>query len=381
MVEHTQIKMVDLHQQYLNIKLEIDRAIQSVINETAFINGSEVKHFAEQLAIFCRVNHVVTCANGTDALQIALMSLGLKQGDEVILPSFTYVATAEAIALLNLKPVFVDVDLRSYNIDTNKIEKKITNKTRALIPVHLFGQCADMEKIMEISNKYDLAIIEDAAQAIGAQYRFKNGYVKTAGSIGNIGCLSFFPSKNLGCYGDGGAMLINDPDIAKRASMIANHGQKVKYHHELIGCNSRLDTLQAAILLVKLKYIDDYNKRRFKVAEKYNTAFKNLKNLITPKITKESTHVFNQYTIRMNGVDRDKLRTRLDQKGIPTMVYYPIPLHLQKAYRDYEFANDSFPVSERICKEVLSLPIHTELDELQQEFIISSVKETINEIS
>jgi dTDP-4-amino-4,6-dideoxygalactose transaminase len=372
--------MVDLYGQYKDVKDEIDSAIQSVINASAFINGPEVTSFAVELAKYNKINHAVTCGNGTDALQIALMTLDLSSGDEVLLPSFTYVATAEVCALLKLKPVFIDVDYDTFCIDIYKIEENITHKTKAIIPVHLFGQCAEMQSIIELSKEKDLKIVEDTAQAIGAKYTFSNDQVKFAGTMGDIGCLSFFPSKNLGCYGDGGAMLFHKEEMAKKAKMIANHGQRIKYHHDIVGCNSRLDTIQAAILNVKLKHLDEYNVARNLVAEKYNEAFKNFEQVLIPKTSENSTHVYHQYTLRIKDNRRDKMREALQKKGIPSMVYYPIPLHLQKAYYTNESHRKDLPVSEKLSMEVLSLPIHTEMTDEMVSIIIENVIDTIKEV-
>jgi UDP-2-acetamido-2-deoxy-ribo-hexuluronate aminotransferase len=369
-----QIQMVDLQSQYEKIKPEIDLAISEVVQSTKFINGPWVKTFSDELAMYLRANHVIPCANGTDALQIAMMALNLQPGDEVILPAFTYVATAEVIALLKLKPVMVDVHPEIFLLDTNKIEAAITAKTKAIVPVHLFGQCADMETIMTIAQKHNLYVIEDTAQAIGADYTFGNGKTHKAGTIGHIGCTSFFPSKNLGCMGDGGAMFTQDENIAKRLKMIANHGQSVQYQHDDIGVNSRLDTIQAAILSVKLKRLDEYAKARNEVANYYDETFANQPNLQIPKRVDNSTHVFHQYTLITSGIDRNLLRSFLAEKNIPSMVYYPIPLHFQKAYASNEFPEGSLPVTESLCKSVISLPISTEMDNEQLAYIASTVQ-------
>ena len=368
--------MVDLKGQYDKIKEEINTGIQDVINSTAFINGPKVHEFTKNLSEYLGGINVVSCANGTDALQIALMALNLEPGDEVILPVHTYVATAEVIALLKLKPVFIDVHPEFFTIDVTKIEEKISNKTKAIVPVHLYGQCADMEPIMEIASKYNLFVIEDTAQATGAIYTFSNGETAMAGTIGDIGTTSFFPSKNLGCYGDGGAMFINDNDLAKKCSMIANHGQSKKYHHDVIGCNSRLDTLQAAILDVKLKYLDDYTAARQHAAKIYDDLLKNISGIKTPKIFDNTTHVYHQYTLVLEeSVDRSDLQNFLKEKGIPSMIYYPVPLHKQKAYQNESTSDNRFPVTEKLSETVLSLPIHTELTREEQEFIVSSLTE------
>ncbi len=370
--------MVDLKGQYLKIKDEISVAMDNVLTNAAFINGPQVKAFENNLATYLGAKHVISCANGTDALQVALMALNLAPGDEVIVPAFTYVATAEVIALLKLTPVLVEVCPKTFNITAECIEKVITDKTKAIVPVHLYGQCADMEPILAIAEKYQLYIIEDTAQAIGAVYTFSNGEKKMAGTMGHIGCTSFFPSKNLGCYGDGGAAYTNDDDLAKRIRMIANHGQEKKYHHKVVGCNSRLDTLQAAILDVKLKYLDEYSKARNEVAEAYDEAFKGLNWLSIPIRSVNSTHVFHQYTIKLHDSTlRDSLKAFLQEKGIPSMVYYPISLHLQEAFKTDEFGVGDFPISEKLCSCVLSLPIHTEMKRDDLSYIIESVKSFI----
>lgn len=357
------IQMVDLKRQYEKIKPEVDAAIQNVINNTTFINGPEVKTFAGNLEQYLNVKHVIPCANGTDALQIAMMALGLKAGDEVITADFTYVATAEVIALLGLKPVLVDVYPDTFDIDVNAVEKAITPKTKAIVPVHLFGQCADMEKLMTVAKKHNLFVIEDTAQAIGADFIFSDGKKLKAGTIGTIGCTSFFPSKNLGCYGDGGAIYTNNDELAKKCRTIANHGQSTQYVHDSIGVNSRLDSIQAAVLNVKLKRLDKYAEARNNAAAFYDKAFANHPKIKTPVRSKKSTHVFHQYTIQLNGVNRAELKEYLASKDIPAMIYYPIPLHLQKAYADSRYRQGDFPVTEKLCSSVLSLPMHTELDE------------------
>jgi dTDP-4-amino-4,6-dideoxygalactose transaminase len=368
------IQMVDLQSQYLKIKNEIDQAIAEVLVSTKYINGPSVKAFADDLSAYLGVSHVIPCANGTDALQIAMMTLNLQPGDEVLLPAFTYVATAEVIALLRLKPVLVDVYPDTFLIDTTDLEKKITSRSKAIVPVHLFGQCANMNLIMQIAEKHKLYVIEDTAQAIGADYTMADGTVKKAGTIGHIGCTSFFPSKNLGCFGDGGAMFTNDAALGARLKMISNHGQSIQYHHDDIGVNSRLDTIQAAVLKVKLKHLDDYAIARNEVASYYDKAFANHPNLIIPKRAANSTHVFHQYTLITKGIARDELRTWLAQKQIPSMVYYPIPLHFQKAYASSDFPEGSLPVTESLCSAVISLPISTEMDEAQLSYIVSQVK-------
>ncbi len=372
------IQMVDLKSQYEKIKTEVDTAIQNVLTNTAFINGPEVKEFQKELEAYLGVKHVIPCANGTDALQIAMMALDLKPGDEVITADFTYVATAEVIGLLGLKPVLVDVVPDTFDIDIAAIEKAITSKTKAIVPVHLFGQCADMDKIMALAKKHNLYVIEDTAQAIGAEYTSADGTKKKAGTIGTIGCTSFFPSKNLGCYGDGGAIFTNDDALAAKIRMIANHGQSVQYVHDSIGVNSRLDSIQAAVLRIKLRDLDNYAAARNKAANYYDKAFANNPKLKTPARAKFSNHVFHQYTLQLAGVDRTALREYLASKDIPAMIYYPIPLHLQKAYLDPRYKEGDFPVTEKLCASVVSLPMHTELDEESLKYITSSVLEFVN---
>lgn len=369
--------MVDLRGQYEKIKNEVDQAIQNVLNSTAFINGPDVKAFAEELAAYLHVKHVIPCANGTDALQIAMMAMGFKPGDEVITTSFTYVATCEVIALLKLKPVLVEVNPDFFTIDPAAFEKAITPKTVAVVPVHLFGQCAEMDEIMEIAARHNLKVIEDTAQAIGADYRMKDGSVKKAGTMGHVGTTSFFPSKNLGCYGDGGALFTNDDDLALKIRMIANHGQSKQYVFDEIGCNSRLDTIQAAILRIKLRHLESYAAARNRVAAFYDEAFREIPQLKIPARNPKSTHVFHQYTLTLNGVDREKLRAHLASKGIPSNVYYPIPVHLQKAYLNSGQGQGSMPVTEHLSKNVLSLPIHTEMNNEDLTFITEAVKEFV----
>ena len=367
------IEMVDLKGQYLRIKTEIDSAINEVIENTAFINGKHVETFSENLKTYLGVNYVVPCANGTDALQVALMALNLKTGDEVIVPSFTFIASAEVIGLLGLRPVMVDVDYDNFNVTAKNIEKAITVNTKAIIPVHLFGQATQMEEIMLLAKKYDLYVVEDNAQALGADYIFDSGKRQKLGTIGHIGCTSFFPSKNLGCYGDGGAVFTNDETLAKRLKMICNHGSTVKYHHEVLGVNSRLDTLQAAILDVKLKYLNTFNKLRYEAAQRYSYAFKDIPGIITPKESTFSTHVYHQYTLKVLDGKRDELKEFLASHGIPAMVYYPIPLHKQEAFLQIAHQSGDMNVAEKLCDEVLSLPMHTELDLSTIAFIISKV--------
>jgi len=367
------IKMVDLQSQYFRIKTEIDNAIQQVLNSTAFIQGPQVNTFAQNLSRYMGGAHVITCANGTDSLQIAMMALELKPGDEIIVPVHTYVATAEVIALLGLTPVFTDVDKDSFTIDVNQIEGKITSKTKAIVPVHLYGQCADIESILAIASKHNLHVIEDAAQALGVEYTFSDGSKKKGGTIGTIGSTSFFPSKNLGCFGDGGAIFTNDNSLAERMKMISNHGQRVKYHHDFIGINSRLDTLQAAILDVKLNYINEYEHKRNEAAAYYDNELKEVVGVSIPFRVKNSTHVFHQYTLKAER--RDELKKYLESKGVPTMIYYPVPLHFQKAYQREGFGEKSFPVTEQLSKEVISLPIHTEMNEQELNYISQSIKD------
>jgi len=372
------IQMVDLKSQYEKMKEEIDTAVLNVIGSTAYINGPEVKAFQEELEKYLGVKHVIPCANGTDALQVSMMALGLRPGDEVITTSFTFIATAEVIALLGLTPVVVDVDPSTYNIDPIAVRKAITPKTKAIVPVHLFGQCADMEAMLEIAKENNLYIIEDNAQAIGADYIFKDGSKKKAGTIGHVGATSFFPSKNLGCYGDGGAVFTNDDELAKMLRIIVNHGMVVRYYHDLVGVNSRLDSIQAAILRVKLKRLDDYCKARNQAAEYYNKAFANNPKLKTPARFNKSTHVFHQYTLVTNNIDRNKLQEFLTTKDIPAMIYYPVAMHMQKAYQDSRYNAGDFPVTEMLCQSVISLPMHTELDEEQLKYITDAVLEFVN---
>ncbi len=372
------IQMVDLKGQYEKIKTEVDAGIQDVINSTAFINGPAVKEFQADLEKYLEVKHVIPCANGTDALQIAMMALGLKPGDEVITASFTYVATAEVIGLLGLTPVLVDVYPDTFDIDIEAIEKAITPKTKAIVPVHLFGQCSDMERIMALAKKHNLYVIEDVAQAIGADYTFSDGKKAKAGTIGTIGCTSFFPSKNLGCYGDGGAIYTNDDALAKQLRMVAHHGQSVQYVHDVVGVNSRLDTIQAVVLKSKLKHLNEYAAARNKVADYYDKALANHPKLKIPVRVKNSTHVFHQYTLQLTDIDRVKLREQLSERGIPAMIYYPIPLHEQNAYKSDRFKKGDFPVTEKLCATVLSLPMHTEMDEETLEYICTNLLELVN---
>ena len=372
------IPMVDLKTQYNRVKNEIDQAILNVVENTAFINGPAVKEFQTGLEQYMGVKHVIPCANGTDALQIAMMALDLKPGDEVITTSFTFVATVEVIALLQLVPVLVDALPGTYNIDPVALEKAITPKTKAIVPVHLFGQCADMESIMAIASKHNLYVIEDNCQAIGAYYTFSDGTRKQAGTMGNVGTTSFFPSKNLGCYGDGGAMFTNDDVLAEKLRMISNHGMKVRYYHDSIGVNSRLDTIQAAVLNVKLAQLDTYIANRQSAAAYYDKSFANHLNITIPARDPKSTHVFHQYTLVLNGVDRSALQAKLQEKGISSMVYYPVPMHMQKAYMDDRYKEGDFPVTETLSHNVMSLPMHTELTDEQLAYIVQGMLEAIS---
>ena len=370
--------MVDLVTQYNKIKTEVDQAVLNVIAQAAFINGPEVKSFQAELEAYLGVKHVIPCANGTDALQVAMMALDLKPGDEVIVPTFTYVATAEVIALLQLTPVLVDVHPETFMIDPAAVEASITSKTKAIVPVHLFGQCANMDELLAIANKHKLHIVEDTAQAIGADYKFADGSKKKAGTIGTIGATSFFPSKNLGCFGDGGAIFTNDDALAAKMRMIVNHGQSKQYYHDSIGINSRLDSIQAAVLRIKLRYLDSYNTARQRAAAIYDEAFSKHAALSIPARAKNSTHVFHQYTLKLTNGDRNGLKAHMDAKGIPCMIYYPVALHMQSAYASDRYGKGAFPVTEDLCEQVFSLPMHSELTSEQQEIIINSVLEYIN---
>ncbi len=367
------IQMVDLSGQYQKIKQAVDAGLQQVIDTTQFINGTATKQFAAGLAKYLDVKHVLPCANGTDALQIALMALDLKEGDEVISVPFTFVATAEVVALLKLKPVFVDVDANTFTMDVSQIESKINDKTKVIIPVHLFGQSADMEKIMAIAEKYHLKVIEDNAQAIGSVITTSDNKKYKSGTIGHIGTTSFYPTKNLGAYGDGGALFTQDDDLAQKMKIICDHGSAKKYYYDSIGVNSRLDSMQAAILNVKLELLDDYNMRRQHAAELYDSGLNNIPGISVPARFKSSTHVFHQYTIKVEN-RRDALKDYLNENGIPSMIYYPVPLHLSDAYKIYGYKTGDFPVSEQIAHQVLSLPMHTELESDQIEFICNSIK-------
>ena len=373
------IQMVDTKTQYLRIKEDVDRGIQQVLDSAIYIGGKIVTDFANNLATYNGSKHCITCANGTDALQIAMMALGLQPGDEVITPSFTYIATCEVVALLKLKVVFAEVDPKTYCIDPKSVEKLITPKTKAIVPVHLYGHAAPMEEILSIVKKHDLFVIEDNAQAIGATYTFKDGKTAKTGSMGTIGCTSFYPSKNLGAYGDGGAIFTNDDTLALKLKMAANHGQQQKYKHELVGCNSRLDSIQAAILDVKLKYLDEYSAARQAVAEKYNKAFANHPKIKTPFVASYSNHVYHQYTLQVIGIDRDALQTYLASKSIPSMIYYPIPAHKQEMFTSLGESYGAMEITDDLTSKVISLPIHTEMQNDQQEYIIQEVLSFINQ--
>lgn len=372
------IQMVDLKRQYSKIKPQVDAAIQDVLESAAFINGAPVQQFSQELGQYLGSKHVIPCANGTDALQIAMMALGLEPGDEVITPSFTFIATAEVIALLRLKPVFVDIDPQTYCIDPAAIEKAITPKTKAIVPVHLYGHSAAIEPIMEIARRHNLYVIEDNAQAIGSHYTMKDGTTKKVGTFGHIGCTSFFPSKNLGCYGDGGALFTDDDALAAKIRMIANHGQSQRYYHDEVGVNSRLDTLQAVVLRIKLQLLDEYIAARRAVATAYDTGFANIPQIVTPFQAANQLHVFHQYTMQLNGADRNKLQAYLQEKQVPAMIYYPVPAHRQKMFEGMVDPKLSLPVTDSLIGKVISLPIHTEMDEDQLTHIIDSVKSFLN---
>lgn len=367
-----QIEMVDLKSQYDRIKTEIDEAVISCISSTSFINGPAVKEFQHSLEKYLGVNHVIPCANGTDSLQIAMMALGLKAGDEVICPAFTYVATAEVIGLLGLIPVMVDVDPNTFNVTAKNIEKAITLKTKAIVPVHLYGQSCDMESIMHLAARYNLYVIEDNAQAIGSDYTFSNGKTAKTGTIGHIGSTSFFPSKNLGCYGD--ALMTNDDNLAQKMRIIANHGQEKKYYHKVLGCNSRLDTIQAVILNIKLRYLDEYGASRNEMASYYDEAFYTIEELEVPVRQNNSTHVFHQYTLKVKNGRRNELQQYLLEKGIPSMIYYPLPLYKQEAFQQFVSTDFKLVNTEKLCDEVLSLPIHTEMNTDNMNYVCSSVQ-------
>lgn len=368
------IQMVDLYGQYLKIKEPVDAAIRQVIDTSAFINGPQVKTFAAHLAAYAGCRHAITCGNGTDALQIALMALGLQPGDEVILPAFTYVATAEVVSLLGLVPVMVDVDYDTFNLSARLLEKALTTRSKAIVPVHLFGQTCDMAPILEFAVRHGLYVVEDNAQALGAVYTFLDGTRRHAGTLGHIGCTSFFPSKNLGCYGDGGALLTDDDALAERIRMIANHGQKIKYHHQIVGCNSRLDTLQAALLDVKLPYLDSYCEARRVAAAYYTKGLKGVDGIVLPEEKPYSTHVYHQYTLKVRGGRRDALKAYLAEKEIPSMIYYPLPLQKQEAFQRVAVAAGSLDTASELAASVLSLPIHTEMTTSIQDRIIDAVR-------
>lgn len=372
------IPMVDLQGQYQRLKTEIDTEIHKVLDTSSYINGPVVHEFARNLEAYLGVKHVIPCANGTDALQVAMMGLGLKPGDEVITTSFTFIATAEVIALLGLTPVLVDVLEDTMNIDPAAIKNAITDKTKAIVPVHLFGQCANMDEIMAIAKEHHLFVIEDNAQAIGANYTFADGTSKKAGTIGNVGCTSFFPSKNLGAFGDGGAIFTNNDELAEQLKVIVNHGMTVRYYHDYVGVNSRLDSIQAAILKVKLNHLDDFAKARNFAANYYNEAFASCEKIITPVTAHFTNHVFHQYTLKLINVDRDGLQKHLMDKGIANAVYYPVALHMQKAYQDKRYTEGDFPVTEKLQAQVLSLPMHTEFTAEQLKYVCDAVLEFIN---
>lgn len=371
--------MVDLLSQYAHIKPQVDQAVLDVIESSAYINGPEVKEFQKELEDYLQVKHVIPCANGTDALQIAMMGLGLKPGDEVVTATFTYVSTAEVIALLGLTPVLVDVDPDTFCLDVEQVKRAITPKTKAIVPVHLFGQCAPMEPILNLAEEHNLFVVEDTAQAIGADFRFENGNTQKAGTLGNVGATSFFPSKNLGCYGDGGALFTNDDDLAAKLRMVANHGQSRRYYHDSVGVNSRLDSIQAAILRRKLPHLDEYNNRRRKAADYYDQRFSDHPDLQTPVRADYSSHVFHQYTLKLKGSqDRNALTEAMQAKGIPCMIYYPVALHEQEAYRSARYRSGDFPVTEKLTGQVFSLPMHSELDEEQLDYICTSLIHFLN---
>ncbi|MBK7932410.1 MAG: DegT/DnrJ/EryC1/StrS family aminotransferase [Acidobacteria bacterium] len=369
------IVMVDLKGQYEKIKDEIDAAVLGTVSSTQFINGPQVADLQKNLEAYLGIEHVIPCANGTDALQIAMMALGLEPGDEVIVPAFTFIATAEVIALLRLTPVMVDVDEGTFNVTAEAVEAGITPRTKAIVPVHMFGQSCDMEPIMAVAAKHGIPVIEDNAQAIGADYIFADGRRAKTGTVGDIGCTSFFPSKNLGCYGDGGAIFTNDGDLAEKMRIVANHGQTRRYYHDRVGVNSRLDSIQAAVLNVKLPHLDEYCDARRAVAERYDAAFADIDGVKTPAREPRSTHVFHQYTLRIADGRRDELNAFLAARDIPSMIYYPVPLYKQEAFKETADPNFTLPATERLCEQVLSLPIHTEMDRDTQDQIIAGVQE------
>jgi len=373
-----EIKMVDLHGQYLKIKDEVDSAIQRVIDSTAFIRGEDVRKFQDELSAYLGVKHCIACGNGTDALQVAMMALELKPGDEVITTPFTFIATVEVIRLLGLKPVFVDVRPDTFNLDPEQLEQAVTERTRAIVPVHLFGQCADMESTMEFARSHGLYVIEDNAQALGADFLPANGLKQKAGTIGHLGTTSFFPSKNLGAFGDGGALFTNDDSFGKRAASLVNHGMQKRYHYDHVGVNSRLDTLQAAILRIKLQHLDEYHRLRQEAAAWYDNALSGIDGLQTPVRSPFTSHIFHQYTLLVKASRRDALKKWLMEKGIPSQVYYPVPLHLQRAYSDLGYREGRLPVAEELCRKVLSLPMHTEMEKNQLEYITQQVQQFFN---
>lgn len=374
------IRMVDLKTQYDRIRGEINAAIQEVLDSTAFINGPAVGRFQKNLETYLQCKHVIPCANGTDALTVALMALDLQPGDEVITPSFTFIATAEVIELLRLKPVFIDVDKHTFTLDVQQLEQLITPRTKCIIPVHLFGQCADMEPIMQIARKYNIYVVEDACQSIGAEYKFSDGMSRQSGTMGHIGCTSFFPSKNLGAYGDGGALFTNDDVLAEKLRSLVNHGMKVRYYHDYIGVNSRLDSIQAAILDVKLKYLDQYIKARQQAAKMYSELLSDIEQLQLPTVASYSTHVFHQYTIVVREGNRDELVHFLNERQVPTMIYYPVPIHLQKAYRHLGYKRGDLPITEYLSEHVFSLPMHTELTVQQITYICDNIRKFFGKI-
>ena len=373
------IQMVDTKTQYLHIKSAVDAAIHEVLDTAAYINGKPVQDFTAALSSYLSVKHTIPCANGTDALQIAMMALGLQPGDEVITPSFTYIATTEVVALLKLTPVFVEVDAATFCIDPAAVRKAITPRTKAIVPVHLYGHAAPMEEIMQIAKEFDLFVIEDNAQAIGCDYTFSDGTVKKTGTIGTIGATSFYPSKNLGAYGDGGAIFTNDDALAHKMKMIANHGQQKRYYHEVVGCNSRLDSIQAAVLNIKLQQLDKYNQARQAVATHYNNAFAGNPKIITPAVAAYSTHVYHQYTVQLNGVDRDGLCQYLAGEGIPSMIYYPVPGHKQDMFSSFGLPELHMPVTDQLTASVISFPVHTEMDEEQLNYISTHILKYLNQ--
>jgi UDP-2-acetamido-2-deoxy-ribo-hexuluronate aminotransferase len=370
-----EIKMVDLHGQYLKIKDEVDSAIQRVIDSTAFIRGEDVREFQEELSAYLDIKHTIACGNGTDALQVAMMALELQPGNEVITTPFTFIATVEVIRLLGLKPVFVDVRPDTFNLDPELMEQAVTDRTRAIVPVHLFGQCADMESIMNFASSHSLYVIEDNAQALGADFLPADGLKQKAGTIGHLGTTSFFPSKNLGAFGDGGALFTNDDSLGQRAASLVNHGMQKRYYYDHVGVNSRLDTIQASLLRVKLKHLDEYHRLRQEAAAWYDTSLSGIEGVQTPVRSSFTSHIFHQYTLLVEASRRDALKQWLMEKGIPSQVYYPVPLHLQQAYRDLGYGKGSLPVSENLCNTVISLPMHTEMEKKQLEYISEQVQQ------